>query len=135
MVVGGGATGCEVAYHLAKEGSAVTIVEMLSKIGGDLESITKRMLIRRLKEMKVNILAGWKLVRIKPDGVSLVNQNDEEHFEKADRVVVSIGIESDDRLYRSIASLGYEIHRIGDCLEPRTAKAALYESAVIGRKI
>jgi len=135
VIIGCGTTGCEVAYHLAQKGSAVAIVEMLPKIGGDLESITKRMLIRKLKEMNVRILTGWKLVRVMPDGVSLVNADNEQHFEKAEKVVVSIGIKPDDRLYQSIESLGYEIHRIGDCRQPRNAKAALYESAVIGRKI
>ena len=91
--------------------------------------------ISELKEMNVRILTGWKLVRVTSDGVSLVNADNEQHFEKAEKVVVSIGIRPDDRLYQSIESLGYEIHQIGDCLEPRSAKAALYESAVIGRKI
>ena len=43
--------------------------------------------------------------------------------------------ESVRRLYEKIKSLGYEIHQIGDCLEPRTATVAIYESAVLGRKI
>ena len=49
--------------------------------------------------------------------------------------MVAIGIRPDKRLFEEIKELGYENHLIGDCLEPRTAKEALYESAVLGRSI
>ena len=41
----------------------------------------------------------------------------------------------DTRLYEKIKSLGYKIFQVGDCLEPRNAKDAIYESAVLGRRI
>jgi len=44
VVIGGGATGCEVAHHLAEHGSSVTIVEQLPKIALNLESITRKVL-------------------------------------------------------------------------------------------
>ena len=49
--------------------------------------------------------------------------------------MVAAGAKSDNRLYEEIRSLGYETHQIGDCLEPRSAKAAIYEGAVLGRSI
>ena len=39
------------------------------------------------------------------------------------------------RVKEEIKALGYDVHKIGDCLEPRNAKAAIYEGAVVGRKI
>jgi len=51
------------------------------------------------------------------------------------RVVIAIGYQSDDRLYDQIKSFGYEIHRIGDCLEVRSAKEAIYEGMVLGCSI
>jgi NADPH-dependent 2,4-dienoyl-CoA reductase/sulfur reductase-like enzyme len=33
VIIGGGSTGCEVAYHLSEMGSAVTIVELMPKMG------------------------------------------------------------------------------------------------------
>ncbi len=135
MVIGGGPTDCEAAWHLARQGAAVTVVEMTSEIGRGMESITKRMLLRKLLEMGVKILSGWKLVRVKADGVCLTGADGGRRFVRADRGVIATGLIPDDRLYRSIEPLGYEIHRIGDCQEPRTAKAAIYEAAVIARKI
>jgi hypothetical protein len=49
--------------------------------------------------------------------------------------VITIGNRPDNKLYDQIKSLGYEIHKIGDCLEPRSAKSAIYEGAVLGRAI
>jgi hypothetical protein len=51
---------------------------------------------------------------------------------EAERVVMAVGNQSDNRLYRQIALSGYEIHRIGDCVEPRSIKQAIYEGTVVG---
>lgn len=135
VIIGGGTTGCETAYHLARQNAMVTIVEMLPKIGGNLEPVTKRVLIRKLGEMGVKILTGWKLSRIEADGVFVANEDGEKRFLKAGQIIICTGLIPDNSLYQSIESLGYEIHQIGDCLKPRTAKAAIFDSAVIGRMI
>jgi NADPH-dependent 2,4-dienoyl-CoA reductase/sulfur reductase-like enzyme len=135
VVVGGGPIGCEVALHLSEYGSQVTLVEMLSKVGTALESITRKVLINKLKENGVKIMTGWKLSGVQENGVVLTGQEGVEQFVEAERVVVTIGSKPDNSLYEKIKSHGYEIHRIGDCLEPRSAKAAIYEGAVIGRAI
>ena len=133
-MVGGGATGCEVALYLAESGSPVTIVEALPKIGMQLESMTRKVLLKTLKEKNVEIHTGFSLKAIEENGV-VMNNNGNHSFIKAERVVVATGCRSDDTLYNAIKDLKYEIYRIGDCLEPRNAKAAIYEGAVIGRSI
>jgi len=135
VVIGGGATGCEVAYHLAEAGSKVVMVEQLPRIGGDLESITKRMLLRRLKELGVKMLAEHRLVRVESDGAVVCDQNGEETKLEAQRVVIAIGTRSEDAIHKAVKSLGFETHIIGDCLDPRTAKAALLDGARLGRSI
>ena len=54
---------------------------------------------------------------------------------EAERVILATGTRPCNHLYQKAKSLGYEIHRIGDCLEARNAKAAIYEGAVLGRSI
>jgi 2,4-dienoyl-CoA reductase (NADPH2) len=49
--------------------------------------------------------------------------------------LIAVGTRPNNWLYDKIKSMGIEIHQIGDCLEPRSAKDAIYESAVLGRKI
>jgi len=135
VVVGGGPTGCEIAYHLSEKGHQVTIVEMLSNLGSRLESMTKKMLLRKLKDNNVTFRTDSKVIRIEQDGVVIAEKEGGEMTIPADQVVFSIGNRPEDTLFDQIKSMGYEIHRIGDCLEPRSAKAAIYEGAVLGRAI
>jgi 2,4-dienoyl-CoA reductase-like NADH-dependent reductase (Old Yellow Enzyme family)/thioredoxin reductase len=132
VIIGGGATGCEVAYHLSETGSSVTIVEVMPKIGGDLEAITKKILIRKLKENDVRILTEHRLLRVDKDGAVVAGVDEIERKIAADRVVVAIGIHPEDTIHQKIRDLGYETHVIGDCLQPRSAKAAIYEGAKLG---
>jgi 2,4-dienoyl-CoA reductase-like NADH-dependent reductase (Old Yellow Enzyme family)/thioredoxin reductase len=135
VVVGGGAIGCEVALHLCEKGCPVTIVEQLPKVGGQLESITKKVLIGRLKDNNVKVTVGHKLSKVDDHGVFVMDSEGNESFIGAESVVMAIGNRPDNSLFEQIKSLGAEIYQIGDCLEPRSAKAAIYEGAVIGRAI
>ena len=135
VVIGGGATGCEVAHHLAEHGSSVTIVEQLPKIALNLESITRKVLLKELRDRGVKFLTGRKLARVEETGVVVMTEDGTESFIEADAVVIAIGNKPDNSLYEQIQSLGIPLYQIGDCLEPRSAKAAISEAATIGRTI
>ena len=135
VVIGGGPTGLELALHLAEYGCATTVVEMLPKIGSGLEAMTKKILLNRLKKHHVTILTDTRLLKIDDKGVMVANKDRQEHFIETDKVVIAIGTRPDNRLYDKIKSLGYKLFQVGDCLEPRSAKEAIYESAVLGRRI
>ncbi len=135
VVIGGGPTGCEVALHLAEHGSTVTIVEMLPEIAKNLESMTKKLLFKRLDEKNITIFTEYTLSRVEENGVFVADKAGEEKFLEANRVVIAVGTRPDNTLYEQLKSLGCEIHQIGDCLEPRSAKAAILEGAVLGRSI
>ncbi len=135
VIMGGGPTGLEIALHLAEYGCSITVVEMLPKIGRDLEAMTKKTLLQKLKENNVQIMTETKLSRIEDNGVTVTDKDGMELFMEAEKLIIAIGTRPDNVLYEKIKSLGCEIHQIGDCLEPRTAKVAIYESAVLGRKI
>lgn len=134
IVVGGGPTGCEAALHLA-EFCPVVLVEMLPEVGKRLETITRKMFVRRLKEKEVEILTGCQLVEIKDDGIFIIDSEGAQSFISARHLILTVGNQPDNHLYDKIAGLGYEVHKIGDCLKPRSAKEAIYESAVIARTI
>jgi pyruvate/2-oxoglutarate dehydrogenase complex dihydrolipoamide dehydrogenase (E3) component len=134
-VIGGGATGCEVALHLADNGSPVTIIEKLPKLGVQIESITRKMILKRLKVRNARIMTSAHVKRIVENGVVLEDESGAEHFLEASRVVIVIGNKAYNGLVEEIASTGIPVHQVGDCIEPRSAKAAIYEAAVIGRTI
>ena len=135
VIIGGGATGCELALHLAQAGSSVTIVEILPKLGGGLEAMTRKILIKKLSEHHVKTMTESKLLQVEKNGVKIIDKDNIEWFIEAESIIVAIGSRPDTRLYDQIKSMGYEVHQIGDCVEPRSAKDAIYEAAVLGRTI
>lgn len=135
IVVGGGATGCEVAHHLAENGCPVTVIEQLPKIASGLESITRKVLLSQLNALGVKFLTEHKLSRIENNGVYASDKEGVNVFIEAERVIIAAGNSPDARLFDQIKSLGVPVHQIGDCLEPRGAKQAIAEGAMIGRSI
>jgi 2,4-dienoyl-CoA reductase-like NADH-dependent reductase (Old Yellow Enzyme family)/NADPH-dependent 2,4-dienoyl-CoA reductase/sulfur reductase-like enzyme len=132
VVVGGGPTGCEVALHLAELGSPVTIVEMLPKLAAGLESMTRKLLLRRLDALKVTRLTEFSVIRIDYNGPVLRHRAGKEMLLHTQRVVFATGNRPRTDLYEKIKQMGIEVHMIGDCLEPRSAKAAIYEGTRLG---
>jgi len=135
IVVGGGPTGCEVAHHLSKNGCPVIIVELLPKIAGQLEPITRKVLLGKLKANNVQMMTENKVSRIEEEGVVVMGTDEKESFIEAETVVMAVGNKPVDDLYKKIKAKGITSYQIGDCLEPRSAKAAIYEGAIIGRTI
>jgi 2,4-dienoyl-CoA reductase-like NADH-dependent reductase (Old Yellow Enzyme family)/thioredoxin reductase len=135
VVVGGGATGLELALYLSEQGCSVTVIEMLPKIGSSMESVTRKVILDQLKKSNAAILTDTRLSKIEDNGVVVVNQDNRQKFIEAEKVVIAIGTKPDTKLYDKIKPLGYKIYQIGDCLEPRSAKDAIYDSAVLGRAI
>ncbi len=135
VIIGGGATGLELALYLTEYGCRVRVVEMLAEIGEGLETMTKKILLTRLKEHGVKILTETRLVRIEREGAVIARSDDTEILIEAERVILATGTRPCNHLYPKVKSLGYETHRIGDCLETRSAKEAIYEGAVLGRSI
>ncbi|MFC1863533.1 FAD-dependent oxidoreductase [Thermodesulfobacteriota bacterium] len=137
VVIGGGATGCEVALHLSEKGYPVIIVEQLPNIGPEIEAITRNVILQIFKKNEVQIFTSHKLSKIVENGVFLTDTEGNESFLRAGGVVIAIGNSPDNYLFEQMKFLNLDIetYRIGDCLEPRSAKEAILEGARIGRSI
>ena len=135
IVIGGGATGCEVALELSENGCSVTIVEQLPKIGVQIEAITKKMILKGLKKNNVKILTEHRLLKVTESGVYITDKEENEAFIEGDSVIIAIGNRPESELYDSVQQLGIKSYRIGDCFEVRGAKDAIFEGASIGMSI
>lgn len=135
IVIGGGATGCEVALHLAENGSPVHLVEQLPRIGSNIESVTKKVILKKLAENNVRIITGARVISIEPNGVVVADSDEKKTFIEGERVVFTTGNRADEELYHQVKDLGLEVYRLGDCMKPRNAKAAIYEAVKISTMI
>jgi 2,4-dienoyl-CoA reductase-like NADH-dependent reductase (Old Yellow Enzyme family)/thioredoxin reductase len=52
-----------------------------------------------------------------------------------DAVVLALGAEVEDALYRELRGNGLELHRIGDCVAPRGVEHAIHEGHAVGRAL
>ncbi|MBI5970972.1 MAG: dihydrolipoyl dehydrogenase [Deltaproteobacteria bacterium] len=91
LIIGGGVMGCEFATLYATFGSSVTIVEMLPDILLTEDKIVARVILKRFKEIGVNVLTQVSVesVEVKENHVK-TRLNDGREF-ITEKVLVSIG--------------------------------------------
>lgn len=154
VIVGGGLTGCEIAYMLGRDGKKVTLVEMSETIlnAFGLSAANYNMLMELLDYYKVNVLKN-AVVESYKDGKAVIIETEKnypntanrarlmyalgpkgmqkKHEIPADHIVVSIGYIPNDALYEEIK--GEHVHLIGDAKQPTNVMDAIwaaYETAM-----
>jgi 2,4-dienoyl-CoA reductase-like NADH-dependent reductase (Old Yellow Enzyme family)/thioredoxin reductase len=135
VIVGGGRLGVELAYYLAEQGLAVTLVEMEAEIGRDMELSEKMYFSERLNEHRASILTNTKLQAVTPEGIEVINRRWETNHIPATTVVLAMGACPQDDLLAELRETGIEVHAIGDCVQPRTIYEAVHEGAWVARQI
>ncbi len=126
VVIGGGVTGCEIAYDLARKGHHVTLVEMMDDIlqVPDLCAANSAMLRTLLSHYQVAIYTSAKVSAITPSGVRIV-QGGETRVVLADIIVTSIGYDSDSTLVPTTGDNAH-IHVIGDASQVGNVLGAIW---------
>jgi len=114
-IIGGGANGLEVADYLAAKGKKVTIVEMLDKVGLEMNRTERWQVRMRLDQNGVRIMTNAKAKRIEDHGV-VVDTPSGESFVEADTVVFAVGLKPNRSLVEQLGQTEVpEIYAIGDC--------------------
>ncbi len=90
VVIGGGAVGCEAAWHLAQDGRQVSIVEMLPQVAGDLFLANREMLLNELRRHEVSILTGTTVTSLAPGQVRVRGPQGEAEL-TAEAIVLAVG--------------------------------------------
>lgn len=154
IIIGGGLTGCEIAYMLAREGKTVTIIEMAETIlnAFGLAAANYNMLMELLDYYKVKVIKN-AVVESYKDGTATVQETIKnypntanraarmfalgpqgmkvKHQIPADHIVVSVGYTPDQSLYEKIKA--ENVHLIGDAKQPTNVMDAIwaaYETAM-----
>lgn len=135
VVVGGGLTGSELAYDLARyAGKKVTLVEALDDIlssGPAVPQPVNLMLRDLLDYYKVDIKTGHRIKAVNDTG-AVIEGADGISVIPADDVVFCIGLRPNQSLREELMYSGIEVFEVGDGVSVgniRTAIAGAYEIA------
>lgn len=132
VIIGGGLTGCEIAYNLALKGKHPVIVEMLDdlmEVKG-LCAANSTMLRDLLNYYKVPIYLKSKCEKIEDGKVTVLTENGKVEL-KVDNAILSVG-------YRPTPLVEKEtkhVHFIGDCLKVGNLRTAIWRANDIALKI
>jgi len=134
VIIGGLKVGCETAEFLAVRGHEVVVAGRRRTIAEDMEQNEKRYLMKSLADHGVELLANTPVFEIKKDEV-VVGTWGKTWTIKCDNVVLSTGADPCRDFLRAAKEKYPDFYFIGDCLQPRTAKEAVYEGAYVAREI
>ncbi|HQP05363.1 MAG: FAD-dependent oxidoreductase [Syntrophaceae bacterium] len=114
-VIGSGMTGLETAEKLAEEGNRVLVVEMMDQIAPGAHPQHVDDILPRLKACSTDFIVGHKLVKISADVIFLESTaGGKRREEKADAVVLSVGVKSNNALASALQPHFPGLRVIGD---------------------
>ena len=131
-IIGGGLTGCEIAYELYLQGKEPTIVEMKD----DLIAVSGVCLANSsyLRDFftanKVPVHLSTKLAEVHTDGVTVTDVEGKTFKIDADSVILSTG-------YRPapVAQKGSHVHVVGDCAKVGNLRSVIWQAWDVAMKL
>ncbi|MBZ0180610.1 MAG: NAD(P)/FAD-dependent oxidoreductase [Melioribacteraceae bacterium] len=125
LIIGGGLIGVEVANTLVDYGNKVTIVEMLDEIARDMEMVTKKLNLKKLKENDVKVLTNAKVKQVENSTAFVeLNNQEEAKIENIDVYVIATGMKPNKELLEKLEGK-IETKIIGDANEIGDAVSAI----------
>lgn len=163
VIIGAGGVACEVAIYAARKGAMspeaavflaeyavlpaeealglarrgerqVTLVRRGPSVGETLGRSTRWVILQELKKLGVRTITGAQYVEINKEGLVIQLDGRDELLE-ADTIVLAAGYEVDPGLADKWREAAPEVHVIGDARSPQKGIDAIFDGAVIGRKI
>ena len=132
VIIGGGLTGCEIAYELSLNGKNPVIVEALN----DLMATPKLCLANSsylrdyFKYKNIPVYLESKVMEIKDDGVIIEDKNGKRTAIKADNVISAIGYNPNP-----LAKKGRHIHIVGDAQKVGNLRTVVWRAWEVAEKI
>ncbi|MCX6005065.1 MAG: FAD-dependent oxidoreductase [Chloroflexi bacterium] len=135
VVIGGGMVGCETGLYLAAKGKQVAIVEMLKRAAHDMYPMVRRRLMDGLRANKVILFTSACCEEISAGGVTVTTGEGKRETIPADTVVIAVGYQSDNSLFKQLQGKAPLIYCIGDAFSPRRILEAVHEGYRTGLQI
>jgi len=121
-------TGSEIAEFMANQGNSVYLIEMLPEIGTGSGLINKIDLMQYLFVANVEMLTNYELNSIGEKSIKLQSLKEDREVElDIDKVVISLGVKSDNEFYEKMKNNFNKVYLIGDAASPRKIAHAVRE--------
>jgi len=132
VVVGGGLTGCEIAYDLYLQGKKPTIVEMQNDliVAKGVCLANSSFLRDFFNANKVPVHLETSLSEVLPDGVNVTNKDGKSFKIETDSVILSVGYKP-----APIAKKGKNVHIIGDASAVGNLRTVIWGAWDVAMKI
>ncbi len=132
VIIGGGLTGCEIAYDLILKGKTPTVVEMKN----DLIAVSgvclanSSFLREALAYHKANVLLNTKLKEVTDDGVVVCDESGNEKTVPADSVILSTGYKP-----TPLCEESGKVHIVGDADKVGNLRTVIWRAWDVCMKI
>ena len=137
VVIGGGLVGCETALWLAEQGKNVTIVEVLDRlmaVNGPLCHANKDMLERLIPYHGVKTITSARVTGYR-DGILHASCGGEEWEIACDSVILAVGYQEEDSLYRQLEFDVPELYLLGDARKVSNIMYAIWDAFEVANHI
>lgn len=136
-VIGGGLVGCETALWLAQQGRNVKIIEALDRIlavNGPLYHANSEMLERLIPFNGVEVIASAKAAGYR-ERILTVETPEGARDITCDSVVLSVGYEENDYLYRQLQFRVPELYLLGDAKKVSNIMYGIWDAFEVANHI
>lgn len=132
LIVGGGLTGCEIAYELFLQGKRPTIVEMQNDlIVSDKVCLANSSFLRDFfSANQVPVYLETRIAEIGENGVTAVDRNGKIFTLEADSVILSVGYHP-----APMARKGRRIHIVGDAYRVGSLRTVIWRAWDVAMKL
>lgn len=118
LLIGSGLTGLETAHMLTELGNRVTIFEMADSVAPGAWFQQVRDIVPKLKKAGTEINLNSRLTRIEPNGIYVESTVDKkERFVSGTRVVLSLGVKSENALVTALKGKCEKVYAVGDAVK------------------
>ena len=128
-IIGGGLAGSEAAVELAMQGKKVVLVEMLSDIARDANSLHRPALMTEISDHadQITVMLNTTCTEIGGEGIVCTNKAGEKVTIAADTVILAAGMVPMRETVDALCEVSEEFRLIGDCKKTRQIGDAVRE--------
>lgn len=135
VVIGGGLIGMEAAEFISKKNIETTVIEILPQVAGDMEMISKKLLLKRISELPVVIHTQAQVQSIESSSIHYLKDGIRQSIQDVDLLVIATGTEPINDLQEPLVEAGVAVTLAGDMVQPAKIFEAIHSGFSAGMNV